>query len=347
MKKNLLFAAFSIAGFFTAPAWSQTAGNALYNGNGTMIAPPRMPGVDLGLVTGSYSFGNILEANVMMNVKPTAYVAIFSITQHGNTIEEAEAAMRDRVQAFKTQLQQDRSEAGQVFTDPVSLVPEYETEVTEKRFSRTLNEVPKGFEIKKNVHITFHVHDQINQLIASAAKAEVYDLVKVEYAVDDLAVVLSTLRQEAMHILLEKKSAMEQAGLFTRFVQVGERYGSVYPFERYAQYYAYKTGVTPGFAGQVKKGQQVQYNYAEKNKTIYYEKVADSQFDKVINPVVGEPEVQVYLTLKGQFAIFDPQTEKTQKAYEEKLRQLELRERELILEEKKKDIELKGRKLAK
>jgi hypothetical protein len=344
--KKLIFSSFVLLStvLFVKKSEAQIAGNAVYaNGNSTYNYNAGSGGVDLNLASYSYTFSNIIEANVMMNVKATAYVAIFSITQHGNTIEEAETAMRNRVDIFKNLLQQSNTALSQVFVDPVSLVPEYEIELTEKKFSKTLNEVPSGFEIKKNVHITFKDQDEINNLVATAAKAEVYDLVKVDYSIPDMESVLAQLREKALAILLQKKTTLEKGGLHLRFNQMGEKYGSVYPLERYSQYYAYKTGVAPKFILQNKKGQpqqQVQYNYAEKNKTIYYDKVSDKQFDLIINPVVGEPEVQVYLSLKGQFEKYNPESEAADKAYAAKLRELDLRERELNLQLKTKELGL-------
>ena len=319
------------------------AGNAVYaQGNGTYSSPnARLAannGVDLSLTNNSYSYSNELEANVMINVKAKGFVSIFSISQQGNTIEEAEALMRRRISAFKLLLQQSGVDSGSVFTDPVALLPTYETEVTEKKFSKTFNEVPSGFEIKKNVHITFTQHGQINNLITVAGRAEIYDLVKVDYEVEDMDKILEQLRQEALHILMSKKEVMERTGITTRFVQVGERYGSAYPFERYAQYLAYKTGA--GLAAvSYKKGQQVVYNYAEKNKTVYYEKVSNKQFDKVINPVVGEPEVQVYLSLKGRYERYDPVQEAADKKYAASLRELDQKDKELDYLIKKKRLE--------
>ena len=326
-------------------ASGQIAGNAVYANGGSN----RNTGmVDLGLQQPSaYSFSNILESNVLINVKATAYTAIFSITQHGNSLEQVETGMAARVAIFKNQLQQVGITEGQIFIDPISLVPEYEIEITEKKFSKTLTEVPKGFEIKKNVHISFKQHDQINTIIATAAKAEVYDLAKVEYAVENMDVILANLREQALNILIQKKQVMEKTGLHLRFLQVGERYGSAYPFERYTQYVAFKTGVAPSFTVAQKKGvpqQQVQYNYAEKNKTYYYEKVSDKQFDMILNPVVGEPEVQIYLSLKAQFEKYNPETEAADKAYQLRLRELELQEKELVLESRRRELSPGGKK---
>jgi hypothetical protein len=339
MKKIILPLLFS---FLSLYALSQAGGNAIYNQNNNGNYKPGE--VDLSLDNYSYDFSTVLEANVMINVKASAFVAIFSLTQTGKSIEETDSSMAARIATFKRFLQQNNIDPKQVFVDPVSLVPTYEMEVENKRFSRTYNEVPTGFEMKKNVHIEFKEHAQINTLIAAAAQSEIYDLVKVDYVVDNMNAILDELRNQALKILFSKKEIIEKTGMSLRFSQVREKYGSVYPLERYSEYYAYKTGVTPAFVSNYKKApQQVQYNYAEKNKTLYYDQVSYKQFDKVINPVIGEPQVQIYLTLKGQYQVYDPEKEVAQKSYDDKMRELQLQEMELRLEEKRKDIALKGK----
>ena len=333
--------------FFFASMYSQaqiagnavtSAGNNIYDNPGYGPAP-----VDLSITAYSSNFSQLMEANVMINVKATSFVATFSLTQFAKTVEEAEAAMRSRTELFRNMLQQTNTGAQYVFVDPVSMVPTYELELTEKKLSKTYNEVPSGFEIKKNVHITFKEQNQINDIISIAAKAEVYDLVKVDYNVENKDAILEQLRNEALRILMDKKRVMEQAGIFTRFTNVGEKQGSAFPSERYSQYTAYKASTAPYQLASYKKGQPVQtvqYNYADKQKTVYYEKVTDKQFDKVINPVVYEPMVQVYFSLKGQYVIYDPEREAADKKYSEKVKEFQLKEMELNLDLKRKELKL-------
>lgn len=329
---------------FTLMSFAQIAGNAIASGNVNFNNPNYGPDpVDLNITPYSSSFSQLMEANVMINVKASSFVAIFSMTQFGKTIEEAETAMKARTELFAAFLRQTNSGALYVFFDPVSMVPTYEMEITEKKLSKTYNEVPTGFEIKKNVHITFKEQNQINDIVSIASKAEVYDLVKVEYNVDDKDAILERLRNEALQILMNKKMVIEKAGIFTRFTNVGEKQGSAFPVERYAQYTAFKSGTAPYQLASYKKdkpAQTVQYNYADKQKTIYYEKVSDKQFDKVINPVVHEPMVQIYFSLKGQFTIYDPEKEAADKKYNDKVKEFQLKEMELNLDLKRKQLEL-------
>jgi uncharacterized protein YggE len=335
---------FFVALLLNESATAQIAGNEVFAEKNVLYNNPSYQSnpVDLSIQQYNSSFSPLLEANVMINVKADSYVAIFSLTQYAKTIEEAEAAMRTRTQIFTSLLQQKNIGEQNIFIDPVSMVPTYETELTEKKLSKTFNEVPTGFEMKKNVHITFKDQHQINDIITTAAKAEVYDLVKVDYNVEGKDAIIEQLRNEALGILMNKKMVLEKAGIHTRFVNVGEKQGSAFPGERYSQYVAYKAGTAPYQIANSRKDkpiQTVQYNYADKQKTVYYDKVTDKQFDKIIHPTVGEPMVQIYFSLKGQFVIYDPEKELADKIYNDKIKQLQLKEMEMNLDLRKKEAE--------
>lgn len=329
--RKFLFVLFSFC--IVKNSHSQISGNVNadknlnYNNTG-YVSPP----VNLQINNYSSSFSSLLEANVMINIKADSYVAIFSLSQFGKTVEEAEAAMNARAAIFTSMLKQYNIGTQQIFIDPVTMVPTYETEIIEKKLSKTFNEVPTGFEMKKNVHISFKEQSQINDIISIAAKAEVYDLVKVDYIINNKDEVLNQLRNEALRILFNKKEVLEKAGLFVRFNNVGEMNGTAFPVERYSQYYAFKSGTPPYVINESKKKAiPVTYNYADKNKTIFYDKVDDKQFDKVINPNVVEPVVQVYFSLKAQYSFYDPERELADKIYNEKLRELKIKDLEAEL----------------
>ena len=64
----------------------------------------------------------------------------------------------------------------------ISFVPVYQYETEKKVFNRkTYNEVPAGFELKKNIHIKFSDPEQLNEFISILSNYEIYDLVRVDY----------------------------------------------------------------------------------------------------------------------------------------------------------------------
>ncbi|GIM56948.1 hypothetical protein CAPN006_13410 [Capnocytophaga canimorsus] len=75
----------------------------------------------------------------------------------------------------------------EVYVDIISFVPIYEFEIEKKIFSKkNYNEVPKGFELKKNIHIKYTSYAQLDEFINILSKEEIYDLVKVDYFANNL-----------------------------------------------------------------------------------------------------------------------------------------------------------------
>ncbi|HYG16878.1 MAG TPA: SIMPL domain-containing protein, partial [Bacteroidia bacterium] len=311
-------------------ASAQHAGNANYNGSYTPnLVPYAQPaGVNLNVTVAGYSYGNMvsLKGDVMINVLPSSYVIILSATQVNETFEKADSMMNLRFGILRNELKQLGITEQDVHIDFISNVPNYTFEMTAKKHTITGNEIAAGFELKKNIHINVKNIAQMDAIVAASAKAEVYDLVKVDYIVENMEQIYHQLRLKALEVIEMKKAPYMATGVKLKQLDLGETRGSVYPVERYARYTAYNSG-TPAFYQKISSKQTVQVNYADKNQTVYYEKVPFNQFDHVINPNVEEPCVQFYFSLQVNFKIIDEEAEKRQKEdreYELKRREIEL-----------------------
>ena len=278
-------------------------GNALGN-NPNFINYKNPKGVDLNVYVSNGSATN-LKADVMMNAKADSYVAILSITQTGETITETDSLMDLRLNIFFKGLAKVGIPIENTHVDFISLLPSYQFVETEKRYTKTLNEMPSGFEMKKNVHIRFVEHDRINDIISSAAKSEIYDLVKVDYNIADMESIYSEMSKKAEEVIKKKLDVYERLGFHLTAQNFGINRGSVYPMERYAFYSAFKSG-TPKPSKTYKPGERdktVLVNYTEKDKTVYYEKVPYNQFDLVMNAETTEPTIQVYLSMSVNYTV--------------------------------------------
>jgi uncharacterized protein YggE len=203
------------------------------------------------------------------------------------------------------------------------MLPTYEFEMTEKRYSKTMNEVPTGFEMKKNIHVRFNEHDRLNDLIAAAAKAEMYDLVKVEYNVADMDRIYNELRLKAEEVILQKTQTFTRIGFDLQILNYNSNQGSVYPADRYVKYLAANTGIPKTYAKRASKDKPIEYNYADKNTTVYYEKLPYSRFDVVLNADALEPTVQFYFSATVQYKL--QTAEQAKKEAEDRELDLELR----------------------
>ncbi len=305
MQRNLfllLFLTFSLPGSI----WAQAAGNS----HGISIPPPgHIPQPTPGKAPNSKQLrvsepnhnGIVLEANVMINVQASSYVVIFSATQSGETAQQADALMNARLDKLTEGIKTMGIEESNVHVDAISMVPMYDVEFVNKTFSNSANEVPTGFQIKKNVHVIFEDHHALDQIITAAAQAEIYDIVKVDYNVDNINAAYDTLRKVAVAIIEKNRELYTSLGLQTTVVNLADGKSCSYPAERYASYTAYHTGMSAQQAQ--KKNPNVEIKSVEKIKTIYYDKVPYNQFDMVLNADMVEPAVQFFYKLKVRYLV--------------------------------------------
>lgn len=241
-----------------------------------------------------YDNSVIFDADVMINIEASSYTAIFSVTDFGKTVIQADSAMSSRLKIFMNAMVKDSIIKENIHVDFISMLPVYEVEPQNKVFSNIATEVPAGFKIKKNVHVMFFDHTKLDQIITHAAKASIYDLVKVDYNVNDIQAAYDTLRKIAVEVIDMKRNTYSMMGFETTIMAMAEGYDSKYPEERYESYTAYLQGNS--FNQPQNPNQTVQT--VEKEQTVFYNKVPYKQFDRVLNADLAEPGVQFYYKLR-------------------------------------------------
>lgn len=323
MKNILLFLAF----FQVLTAFSQESGNYeaakkskgnydtknagnynLPNANTPMTIPPQYKAQILG--------ENIIQfdINALSNQKSVNYVAVFNLTQIGATAKETDSLLNVRYNNFKkASLSADIAESD-IVVDMVSFLPKYETEVSRKLFSKkTYNEIPKGFILQKNLHIKYKNPQILEKLVTIAAQSEIYDLVKVDYFVENPSKVYEELREKTFQYLKEIEKDYKDNGfrLDSAYKSIGENSFVVYPNSRYVSYEAYSSNTMDIFEKEVKDnsnkngGNAINANLmrAEKQMTSFYQMLPQNEYEVVINPIVHEPCVQFSYNIQVRYVL--------------------------------------------
>ncbi|MBX3102229.1 MAG: hypothetical protein KF690_06960, partial [Bacteroidetes bacterium] len=128
----------------------------------------------------------IVNARVLLNVPADAYTAVFALVQVGQDLPTADNLMNARIETFRKELLKLGIPAENVFVDMIGIEPKFETTVEKKLFSKNAVETPAGFELAKNVHVMYLTDDMLGKIVTAAVAAEIYDLVKVDYFVNNL-----------------------------------------------------------------------------------------------------------------------------------------------------------------
>ena len=238
---------------------------------------------------------NYIDASVLANVKADEYVAVLGVIQEGSTPADCSQKMNATLDSFTAALKALAIPAKDVFVDYVIENRIYKFDLKDN----VAKEVLDGFELKKNVSIHYRKRDLLDAILAAAAKSEIYDLIKVDYIVQNTDAIHAQLMKEAAAII--KQKAADDAHLLGVSVGkptqvIAQRFKAYFPTEMYGSY-------------QASEGEEVQLPYnpnyvmqrARRAKTFYFNPLDAKLFDKVISPVVLEPVVQFTIYLKVEY----------------------------------------------
>lgn len=243
----------------------------------------------------------IIEANILANIIADSYVITFGVNEESTTVKDCNEKIEKRIQGFVAELNKQGYSENDVYIDMTTQNKIFDYKTTGNIAEQYL----KGFEIKKNVIIKLKNIKELDKILISASNYQIYDLVKVDYIVTDIAKVYNQLFQSATEIINQKKAmyiSTTNAKLSSTSQIYSEQFYSYYPNQLYKSYTAYESGdVYNNYSNYTKKD-------LRKSTTFYYDKINYSNFDKVISPSIIEPAVEFVLTLQIKY-----QNEKSKK----------------------------------
>jgi uncharacterized protein YggE len=239
-----------------------------------------------------------VDASILMNVRADEFVATFGVTEEAETVAACQAKMDATIAAFTEALKPMGVGPESLFVDFAAQTKVYGYKI-EGDLAR---EQLAGFELKKTVAVRYRDKALIDRLVVAASRAKVYDLIKVDYVVTDLAPIQERLAEEAAAVVKAKAARHERLlGIKLRAVpQVyAERSSAYFPTAMYDTYTAGESEVVAG--GPDRSRRTVQS--LRKSRTFYFNPLDADGFDRVIEPVVLEPVVQFTLYLKLKYEI--------------------------------------------
>lgn len=278
--------------------WGQVSGNANYGQNGGKARAEQNERSKRTLSEQELpptATGTFVEANVMINVKADEYVAMFALAAEAPTVEECGKKMDATVKAFTDRVKALGVTAGDLYVDFVAQTKTYDFAVIDDIASEKLT----GFELKKNISIHYKDPALLDKLLVAAAQSQVYDLIKVDYVVKDIARIQEQLVTEAARIIKQKTARYEKLfGLkFLNPPQIyAERPSIYYPANLYDSYVAAES---ESLNGSIRNKYTIKS--ARKTRTFYFNALDADGYDTVINPVIIEPVVQFTLYLKVRY----------------------------------------------
>lgn len=238
---------------------------------------------------------NIIRVDVkaLKNVKATNYTAVFNLSQIGATAEEANKLINDRINNVRATLLGKGIKEEDIVVDVISFVPVYEVEVQKKIFSTKYNEVPKGFKLQQNIHIRFKDAKIFEAILTACAFNEIYNLVKVDYFIDNIKAIYKGLQKELLTLINEEKEYYKALGfdLANYNKKMADNKYCFFPKDFYQSYQAYNSISFDA----LKKNKVI--TKVEKETSYYYQPITYQDYDIVLNPSILEPVVQIGMNI--------------------------------------------------
>ena len=273
---------------------AQESGNRIYGNRGYYNQQRRQPPTNTGNLAAN-QYGWAIEASVITNLKPDAYVVVFGINQEAIGAAASNQKVNAKVDEFTRALRLLGIDTDDIFVDFITQTRVYDYTVNGSRAT----ENQTGFETKKTMAIRYYRREQFERIVTAAADLQIFDLIKVDYIVKDFDGVRKRLFEEAVRVIKNKEERYIKS-FGVALIPVGlanEHYDAFYPSDSYERYQAYETGDAYAYTSSGSSSKVIQ----RKSFTFFYEPFEASRFDRVLQPVGIEPVVQFCLYLRMQY----------------------------------------------
>ena len=280
-------------------AIGQHAGNAIY-GTSNNSYYTKISNRNSQIQNGKKS---LISSNVLFLAPADRYVAVFGLIQEGKNIQECNALIEKRMANFLQVLKGFGIKKEAVFVDAITQGRIYS--YTLNKEENVAKETLKGFEIKKNVIISYTQNSLLDKIMTAAANEAIYDLIKVDYIIDNPGKIYETLYKEALKVIEAKKaiylelSEKEHFG-YPEIIKFEK--GRIQPVEAYRSYTAHESNQVSveGYA----RYSNLKKVTARRIATHYFEAAPSANFDQIINEYSLAPCVQFVLRLDLRYEAF-------------------------------------------
>jgi uncharacterized protein YggE len=287
MKKTVL--SLFISGFCCLSAFGQESGNSIYNQASPRTSPKT------GVVNNNGDL--IIDAYVLLNAAPEEFIAVFGAAQEAPTAVESNQKVNSQIEDFLSAAERLGVKRGDTFVDFITQNRVYNFSTDSDNVNR---ERLAGFETKKTISVRYKDRALFEKLVTAAARASIFDLIKVDYIINDMGTIRQRLFEAAVSAVRQKEENYTRAlGIvLKRNALLQETYDTHFPRERYQIYTAFESGAV-----------DTSYNSnsrtirERKSRTAYLEPLDRSIFDAVINPTGVEPMVQCTLYLRINYTV--------------------------------------------
>lgn len=282
MKSKKVYLILVFLAFYSS--YGQISGNSVYGNNRYSNENQK----SFSLTDNALTF----KVKVMMNKKADRLTITLGVNEEASTVATCNSQINKRINDFIAQISKIGIKRDAIYVDFISQTKVYDYTLSTNK----AEEFEKGFEIKKNIIIATNNLKNIDAIIETASQFKIYDIIKVDYFADNTNEIYNTLFDDALKIAESKKNKYLKS-FSKRSVgnpSATDEFTIITPESQYKKYEAFEGSELQTYYD---LSNAVMKKIARKNKTFYYDGIAESDFDKVINSGTSEVGMQFIVTL--------------------------------------------------
>jgi hypothetical protein len=174
-----------------------------------------------------------INCKVVYNAIPDGYFATYTTSFIGNTVEEVEIIMNDKIEKLIHEAHELDIEKDDILIDIISLDPIFD--IYQAAPNATAAPVPSGYKITQNITFNLANISQFRALSVTCMNNGIYDVIATRAYLNSSKEIYDTLALKAVEVLNHKKKLAADIGCPTAggtvsFVKTKD---VIYPSERY------------------------------------------------------------------------------------------------------------------
>lgn len=254
---------------------------------------------------------------ILNNVKPDSYMVTLGLNDEAMTVKDCNAKINKRLDGFKSALKKMGIKEEEIFVDFISQTKIYDYKSSTTSGQININQVEKGFEIKKNIIVKLKDASLFDRLIDMASEYEIYNIIKVDYKKTDTEKIYDEMLSEANEVLKSRSKVYDKFGKrdFEEFPQLSVNFYSIQPGKQYKNYTAFESSDTSYYNEYYSSNKVMIRKEQRKDKTFYYDGIDIDSFDKIMNPDSPVVGIQYVMEFSITYKTKKKPKEETKKLY--------------------------------
>jgi len=232
------------------------------------------------------------DVSVLMHAPSTNYMITLGLNEEAENAKICNQKINKRIDGFLTAIRKLGIRKDDVYIDFITQNKIYDyVKTNENEHNVNLNQVERGFEIKKNIVLNMSDISEFDDLVEIASLFDIHNIIDVNYQNENQDKIYAELFDEVSRIVKERKKLIpHNKHLFEDDPTISIEFFSVQPGNSYKKFQAYESGEISTINNYYKSKVAVFKKEVRKGNSYYFDRMDNQQFDKVLNstsPKVG------------------------------------------------------------